>query len=177
MFDPVDGSYSVSFWFRHDGSNQYSVLAGKFHSGARGSQKEGWKIASEGNWLSMQLNYSDLDLFALDWFEPRSVLVHYAPQIRDGRWHHLVMVIDRKEQLLRGWLDNEPFIDQAELPAEGGKITARSPLYLGQHLPRHCQDHANCRSVPNAGLDEVRIYHRALSDAEIELLYLEGVRR
>ena len=84
--------------------------------------------------------------------------------LTDGGWHNVVWVIDRTKSM------GQIYFDGAEKKCSGncianlmslGDITGSGLAYIS----------GNPKSVVNGGLDDVRIYNRALSNTEINELY------
>ena len=99
-----------------------------------------------------------------------------------GVWHHLVMVVDRDNQQLRGYLNGVAIADPVALPQGSGPIMAAmnssgygggSPFRVGGHAQLSCSgegDEQVCTLSPGQAFDDVKVYHRALSEAEIQTL-------
>ncbi len=82
--------------------------------------------------------------------------------LTDNKWHHLAMV--RKAKLLSLYIDGE--LDKSRQVTHA-QITDPSPIFIGSN-------HVNQKIQLYKGLiDEMRIYNRALSQAEIKSLFDE----
>lgn len=189
IFDPGHESFTASVWFKYsaigddlmtilrDGDPQDKrVIVGK---GTRGNETVdpysrpnldagGWEIRAEGTDLVMEVGVRDR--FAKQHrFEIRD-----DEAIVDGRWHHAVIVIDRENQTLRGYLDGVELMDAAALPGNGAPIIAAmtdagysaggSPLLVGDHTRE---------PTGQSAWDSLRVYHEALSASDVRALFRE----
>ncbi|MFC3681001.1 hypothetical protein [Bacterioplanoides pacificum] len=85
-------------------------------------------------------------------------------------------------QQLRGYLNGVAIGAAAALPAGDGPIMAAmnssgygggSPFRVGGHAALQCSgegDARRCQLAPGQAFDNVRVYHKALSEAEIQAL-------
>ncbi|WP_329320383.1 MULTISPECIES: exo-alpha-sialidase [unclassified Streptomyces] len=75
----------------------------------------------------------------------------------DGRWHHLVLRRDRSAGLLTLFVDGTS-VSAADVP---GSVSRNSPfgVHVGQRM--------DSRAYFTGAIDEVQVYDRALSDAEL----------
>jgi hypothetical protein len=81
-----------------------------------------------------------------------------APGISDGRWHHLVGRRTASEVAVYG-----DGVRKNALPAPTGSTSNSVPLYFGSMGAEPSNDF-------DGQIDDVRLYSRALSDAEIQAL-------
>ncbi|MEU2585554.1 sialidase family protein [Streptomyces avermitilis] len=86
---------------------------------------------------------------------PQSAFVRTTGAYNDGQWHHLAL--RRGSGALTLFLDGTP-ISTADVP---GSVSRNSPfgVHIGQRM--------DSRAYFNGSIDEVRVYERALSDAEL----------
>ncbi|MFF0026957.1 exo-alpha-sialidase [Streptomyces avermitilis] len=86
---------------------------------------------------------------------PQSAFVRTTGAYNDGQWHHLAL--RRGSGALTLFLDGTP-ISTADVP---GSVSRNSPfgVHIGQRM--------DSRAYFNGSIDEVRVYGRALSDAEL----------
>ncbi|MFJ9967014.1 exo-alpha-sialidase [Streptomyces avermitilis] len=89
---------------------------------------------------------------------PQSAFVRTTGAYNDGQWHHLAL--RRGSGALTLFLDGTP-ISTADVP---GSVSRNSPfgVHIGQRM--------DSRAYFNGSIDEVRVYGRALSDAELTVL-------
>jgi hypothetical protein len=89
-----------------------------------------------------------------------------------GKWYHVAGVVDRKAGATRLYLNGE-LKNSADWEAgKASRDPGKAPWRVGIASPD-----AKNWSWPAKGLiDEVRIYKKALSDAEVTALYKEGVK-
>ena len=91
-----------------------------------------------------------------------------GPPYNDGNWHHIVAVKEGNE-LLRIYMNGREASDQYENQDAGQPIVA--PTGITAHIGRRSD---NSGYIYNGDLDDVRVYNRALSPSEIEMLYKMG---
>lgn len=87
-----------------------------------------------------------------------------APYI--GKWIHIATAFDPKAQALRTWVNGE-LIAESVLPALDIRPTG---VRMGKGINQGAS--TNTENNLQGGLDEVRLYDRALTEAEIKLEYL-----
>lgn len=156
-------SLSVSLWFRTS-SGGTGLMLGK----------------GEAFRLSIGEPGAGRVAFALDAGDPASaVMVNTVDSFHDGEWHHLAAVCDPVSGRARIYVDGmlqvlEKHAGSSGTSTEGGKaldfsggpaleIVSAEPVALG-HGPGSTGWYAG-------GLDDVRIYGRALSAAEVSALH------
>jgi len=83
--------------------------------------------------------------------------------LRDGNWHHVAVVRDNGNTKAYGYVDGIVAIDVTDI-ADGSFESADTSVYIGQY------DRDNSNSQFKGTIDEVCIYDRALSPAEIAWL-------
>ena len=98
------------------------------------------------------------------------------------------MVIDRENNELRGYLDGAALADVGVLPIGNGPIMAAmnssgygggSPFKVGDHASVTCADGANendtevCTVAEGQAFDNVKLFNKALTEAEIVALFNE----
>lgn len=85
---------------------------------------------------------------------------HVDTFVADGKWHHAVLTYDGQTHEI--WLDGEKVVSR------GTRFdTAQSPLVVGQRIGQEGAQEMN------GAIDCLRIYKRALTPDEIELLFRE----
>lgn len=95
-------------------------------------------------------------------------------RVNDGEWHHVVVRRDQASASLDFFVDNRRHDHVLDPRLEGGglsrDLTARCPTNLGPYrMPGRWADNGF-----KGSLDDLRIYRRLLSDAEIARLATEG---
>lgn len=175
--EPGHKSFTASIWFQYSGITGNKLIMGKSSSSANYMSYGGWEIRTEGDDLVMQINYRNRLL------KSNAVAIRQNDSIIDGNWHHAVIVVDQENGELRGYLDGQAFTTQGTLLAEGGPILAAmnftsygggSPFKVGGHVQAVCDaEGANCAIPAGQAYDNVRVYHRALSETEVETLFQE----
>jgi len=180
--DPGHKSFTASLWFKYSQIEGDKMLIGKSSSGPNNMQYGGWEIRSEGSRLEMQVSYRDRLM------QNNAAIIAQADALVDGQWHHVAMVIDRENNQLRGYLDGTALITQGTLPQGTGPITAAmnssgygggSPFRVGGHTSVVCvaaaveDDPQVCTVTDDQAFDTVKLYHRALTEAEVLSLFTE----
>jgi hypothetical protein len=164
--DKVQGeSYTLSAWFKpadvppgteSDNNARYGILV-----------KEGWHSG---------LSYNNEKQFVMDhWLAPAAGSDDpvwagagtWEESCDAGAWYHVAGVVDRKAGTTKLYLNGE-LKNTAEWEAnKAARDYARAPWRVGIASPA-----AKKWAWPAKGLiDDVRIYKRALSDAEVAALY------
>ena len=163
-------SYSLAAWFRPD-----SVPPGtESDNNARFGilVKEGWHTG---------LSYNNEKQFIMEhWLAPAAGgddpvwagAGTWEDSCDAGKWYHVVGVVDRKAGATKLYLNGE-LKNSAEWEAnKASRDPGKSPWRVGVASPE-----AKKWAWPAKGLiDDVRIYKKALSDAEVTALYKDGVK-
>ena len=184
--DPGHKSFTAAMWFKYTNIGGNKLLIGKSSSGPNNMQYGGWEIRSEandaGNWLKMQVNYRDRLM------RNNQVVISQEAALNDGVWHHVAMVIDRDSNELRGYLDGVALTNKGTLPLGNGPIMAAmnssgygggSPFRVGGHASVACVEGANegdaevCSVTEGQAFDNVKLFNKALTEAEIVALFNE----
>ena len=163
-------SYSLGAWFRpdsvppgteSDNNARYGILI-----------KEGWHTG---------LSYNNEKQFVMEhWLAPAAGGEEpvwagagtWEDSCDAGKWYHVAGVVDRKAGATRLYLNGE-LKNSAEWEAnKPSRDPGKAPWRVGVASPE-----AKKWAWPAKGLiDDVRIYKKALSDAEVTALYKEGVK-
>jgi hypothetical protein len=95
--------------------------------------------------------------------------IYYAPDPEEfyGKWHHLVGIVDRQIQSVKLYYDAQ--VVSAGALSIGAIYPTKS--FLGSYDYITARDGATRFVSPSHRLDEIRLYSRALTDAEILELY------
>lgn len=173
--DPGHKSFTASLWFKYSDIIGDKLLTGKSSSGPKNMAYGGWEIRSHGSDLSMQVSYRDRLMVE------NAVTITQPNAIVDGVWHHVVMVVDRENRILRGYLDGTAFEQEGVLPESDAPIMAAmntsgygggSPFKVGGHAAVSCtkgeaeDDLELCSVATDQAFDNIKIYHRALTEDE-----------
>lgn len=166
VLDPDDESFTVSLWFNADEGEILSGNSSYLISKGNGSSEEaGWSIwFGEGNGRincrGQQLGADDTERFGQS-IDGQGHL--------EGSWHHLVYVIDRENDVVRGYLDGT---NTGWVAGGGGgqidTLTAGSQIITPQVLQMGQRSNAG---APFGGLiDDVAIWREALDARHIQAL-------
>jgi hypothetical protein len=164
-FDPGHLSFTASIWFKYGqidaDAGQQQIIVGKatlpkwedFTMG-------GWEIVARGHELRMNVAYRDR-FAANNW-----VQLKWPDAIKDGQWHHAVLVIDREAGLVKGYLAGKAHPEPGALPATGAPIRAGwshkiwgGPMQVGRHTRG---------PAGSSAWDCLKIYHVALTAGQIQ---------
>ncbi|KIC00621.1 AP endonuclease [Flavobacterium sp. JRM] len=80
--------------------------------------------------------------------------------IKDGKWHHLTLVVDRAAKLVKTYQDGA-FVGQATIINGFGSLTSGLPFAIGQDGTLAYPTNVN------GNIAEVRVWNKALSEAAI----------
>lgn len=152
-FDPMDRSYSLSFWFRPDEINGLVQVARKDYQ--RDGQKYGYHIDISGG--RVHFSMKEFSGLAED-FQASS-----DPVLERGVWYHCALVLDRSAGIDRAvlYLDGAKLFQSDLLPGSF-VFMGRGPLRFGEG------------AEGDLSVDEVRVHTRALSTTEIWDLVGDG---
>lgn len=87
-------------------------------------------------------------------------VVHGATSVVDGTWHHAVFV--KNGTLQKVFVDG---LVDGSLNETSWNTDSTGPMYIGS-------DNGNLYPV-NGAMDEIKLFHRALSDQEVQNMYLQ----
>jgi len=140
---------TLGFWIRLEQAPETEArLAG---TGARHKNEAGWMIAAEGRHISFRVSNGTT----------RAQLGGIQPQLADGDWHHLVLLVNPEADRLRAFFDGEP-LGELEIGALDPPFPSRHELRVG----------AGREGTPGfrGDLDELALWRRALTPEEIRRL-------
>ena len=167
--DPMEGSLSVSLWVKYaEVPTEKGVLickGGTVIPNRFENPRGGWFIGHTEDGRFRFAGNLQRDL----WQNSEKFDRESSPTIEPETWYHLAMVIDRPNQVIRAWIDNEEVINSnwtSHVP-DGLINSTHSPLVIF-----NSEDQQNQGDwFGPATIDEVEIYNKALSPNEIALLY------
>lgn len=163
-------SYSLAAWFK----------PGNVPPGTESDNTARYGIVLKAGWHT-GLSYNNERQFVMEhWLAPAAGGEEpvwagagtWEDSIDPGKWVHLAGVVDRKAGLTRLYVNGE-LRNSAEWEAnKASRDPGKTPWRVGIGSPG-----APKWSWPAKGLiDDVRIYKKALTDAEVAALYKEGAR-
>ncbi len=149
--------YTVSLWFRRDaGTNEQNIFS-LFEPNSMGNWNDGW------HGLAIAVNHNDpgevryLHRFPFSGGSGDSHNIYSTPYIYDiGQWHHVAAVRDSNTS-------RQLYVDGIEVGSSTEDIGAFDTplrLFIGALRPTFLRDF-------NGAIDDVRIYNRPLTQAEI----------
>jgi alpha-tubulin suppressor-like RCC1 family protein len=150
------GSFSIEAWVAVDpsvGDREYVSIATKLNASGQGFT---FFLNTSGE-IGLQLANSSSDW--VNHFSP-------APTVKDGRFHHVVARIDRSAGV-SFYVDGVQTQLAPQLFNRATDVTSNGDLFFGR-----LENGVSC--ALKGVLDEVSIYNRALSAAEIGQLYTAG---
>ena len=155
-FDPLNGAWALSVWVKPDATpaSDQVLFSKSDRSGAAG--------------LFLAMNGSSFYMTGATFGGTPGFSVSAAVTPQAGTWYHVVAAIDRSNNQARLWINGVEYTGTSNtrtVPA-GDFIFGEAPPALGG-----CPG----RGYYLAGaLDEVRLFSRALSPAEVAALYVGG---
>jgi len=154
-----EGSYTVVAWFKPAG----------LPPGTEAENNANYAIVLKSGWHE-GLKYTNEGKLGLDhWLKDDAWcgIGTWEKAFDPKQWHHVAGVVDRKAGQTRiyvnGALENTGDLDGAEPAREYGQTTWK----IGIGSPGA----AEWRWAAKGAIDDVRLYNKALSDAEVEKLY------
>jgi len=159
-------NFTVSAWFKMNASQTghcFDTIASKIGSGGIGSGK-GWTVYVADNNIACGSNagkvYGQIAQDGSNYIQESS-----APAVKIGTWHHVVMVVQGGGAgTLKVYVDNGP--------PNSGSLTGTVSSFNTTDNVRIGNDYDS--ALFNGSIDDVRIYNRVLSPAEITQLYKLG---
>jgi hypothetical protein len=147
-----DKPFSYGLWFRAGSVTQSGSIL------ARMDEKNGyrgWDIMQSANKLSVHI--------ISQWPGDALKVTTAKPALRAGVWQHLFVTYDGKGKAggLRLYVDGVDSPVKAEVAALKGSILTNTPTKIGQR---------SASSLPEGGVQDVRIYDRQLTAAEVQTL-------
>ncbi len=162
VLDPGTDSYTVSLWFRATALDGVQFLIAKGNAASSG---EGWSMWLDGSTIHVrgqQLGATNDDRFGQN----------KAGAVTAQRWHHVVMVLDREADTVRGYLDasNDGWVaggggSQVDTLLPDSDITAAAQPLLAA---RRATDGAPLNGL----IDDIAIWNAALTPHQIAALTL-----
>ncbi len=165
--DIADSDFTLELWIKTDTRDKWMSL---IDNGRYGAGYGCFDIAIRDSNL-LQSSYMWRTAEGDHQYKGRTELIRVR-SVNDSRWHHIAVVVDRDQG---GGLPRL-FIDSVENTggSTGNRGDAASivlsnsdPLFIGADSP-------NSSGYFEGIIDEVRIYKRALTDAEVEAHYQEA---
>ena len=162
--NPGTGSYTVSLWYNvsSDAENNVQILA---HKGNQGSSNSGWNLHLIGDTLNVRATANDGNIY-----------VASTPTTAD-EWHHVAMVIDNENGLLKAYLDGQSseatesiwtpgVVGMSFVAGAGTEFTTADSIEVGARVSGTYSDYGF-----DGMLDDFAVWNRALSEAEILAFY------
>ncbi|MGW5564389.1 exo-alpha-sialidase [Streptomyces tendae] len=144
-----EGDFTAALWFRYSASGGEQPLL--WMGGVGTTQPQVWLRAEPGNGRVQGLITTRDGAAA-----PRSAWVRADGAHNDGRWHRLAL--RRGGGRITLFLDGAAAADTADVP---GSVSRNSPFGV------HVGERVDGRARFTGAVDDVRVWNRALTDAEI----------
>ncbi|CAN2047817.1 putative Secreted protein containing LamG-like jellyroll fold domain protein [Candidatus Magnetomoraceae bacterium gMMP-1] len=153
------GSFSISFWMKASTPYYWTVIMGKANDWGDDNDYYGWVLGNAGGFNGTTLE------FAINSGETgdKNDKVVQAANVFNGVWHHVVAVRDGQTMKL--------YVDGGDPKATQSNVTQTvsgdepKPLLIGMLADNYYYDGL---------IDEVAIWDRALTKAEVAALYNSG---
>lgn len=166
--DPMDGSLSVSLWVKYEQApTEEGILickGGTVIKSRFDNPRGGWFIGHTATGGFRFAGNLQRDL----WQNPEKFDRESTAPIVADTWYHLVMVIDRPNQLIRAWVNNEEVLNSnwTSFVADGLINSSHSPLVIYSSEDQQNQGDW----FGPVTIDEVQIYNNALRTEDVALL-------
>lgn len=170
LLQPGTGNFSVAFWLNaqnHGAANGWNGLIDMrpWTTGVDNGWSIGFGTRSDfPDYHKITTHYADGDT---GWDMAYDGTQCSSSEVALNTWEHWVVVFDKTNSLLK-FYKNE-VLETSTLPTGGfptGSVTPTVPLRIGKD---------NRNSYIASTLDDLRIYNKALTQAEISLIYNSGV--
>ena len=161
----ADESFSIEFWMSRSGSlTANEVIVGR--QGPTHPEPHLWVGAAYGDWVG----YEDVAAFCLYEDSDTGECVTGETVVTGGGWHHIVAVHDADARELRIYVDGteDGSIGEPGYPDYSAGFATTTALNIGWL-------NYGGGYYYNGTVDEVAIYDKALSEAEIQQHYDRGV--
>lgn len=122
----------------------------------------GWEVALVDGRLMAQL--ADAPLTALDF----SSFVAPGADLRDGNYHHVAVIVQRGSSTGGKMMVDGQVVQMFDPTVQPGDLSTSEPLRIGSHADAALNSHFT------GAIDEVAVYNRALSEAEVFAIYSAG---
>ncbi len=177
ILDPMDRDLSVSIWFKlyelPTDNEQFAI----FDSGTRGNLTRvgiGIKVDSVGIHFLAQPEAKDYE---------GAVLNHLAPLVTN-QWYHAVMVVDRTSNTLKAYVNGVEvtYSETNNIDFDPSHIIKGYPGFVHESNPNKNRASTTLghqcgakfsenKSVLKGAIDELKIYTKILTAAEVNILY------
>ncbi len=177
--DPFNGSHSVSLWVNIDPLALHFDLPVYLLANSSSVIQQlvsGYTIHTDTGGSSIQFELREQLMPDHDTELPPLRTLSYSPPggIKGGAWYHLVLVVDRKTDRLRAYVNGEELqAAAADVALTTGSFIKGKPnggryisagLGINTYKPK--------KYGPFVGeMDEFRVYSRALTPQEVQMLY------
>ena len=167
--DPMDGSLSVSLWVKYPQASVAdgvlickggAVIPNKFDK-----PRGGWTIGHLGEGGFSFIGNLQRNLYQ----DPETFDRTSSGAILADTWYHLVMVIDRPSRIVRAWVNDQQITNSVNgsFVADGMISASHHPMVVFDTQSQ--QDQGNWDGP--AIIDDVRIYNKPLTGADVAGLY------
>lgn len=146
---------SISCWLQFSGTQpDFAGIVCKARPEFSGGFK-GWQLTiRDGSRLGVQ--YGDASAFT------NETLTNVT--VNDGKWHHVVVVVNRSDRNLKMYVDNR-LVREANSSIYSMNVNNDDPLRIG--IER------NSSRAFKGNIDDVRVFNRALGSKDVALLFSE----
>jgi prepilin-type processing-associated H-X9-DG protein/prepilin-type N-terminal cleavage/methylation domain-containing protein len=154
MSPPVTSAkpiWTVCYWWKYDNTGTSNIFMG--FGSFWGSRYH----AVGGSTMWLQSGFSE------------DIIMTQSPS--SGQWNHIAGTLSITDRQLRAWINGVPKVE----PMDGGHfaMTLQSTVFNGIDSPANTSFGANYGATGH--FDDIRIYERALTDAEVLTIYQDGL--
>ncbi|MBF0459032.1 MAG: hypothetical protein HQK99_14175 [Nitrospirae bacterium] len=155
--NPGSGSFTYAFWIKTR-YPQLGYIVGRY------DQYSSSNVCVNTTW-GIQFNNAKT-LFAYN-RDPNSSgscsqQIININALDDGNYHFIAVVRDKAAGLIRYYIDGSHVVDQTDYSKS---IVVNTPLKIGTH--------GTWNTYYKGAIDDIRIYNRAITEAEVQELYIE----
>ena len=155
-------TFTVSVWFRWTSDHPTDLYRTILAKGEGGTLYRTNYMLVVYNTQSKEARAGTLGVVAGHGDGVKESFLGTPSRVADGRWHHALFVGDSSNNEIRLYLDGK----------QASVLTKTPPIYTKESLMATAGVGMQAKYGPwKGGLDELRIYNRALSEAEVKALY------
>ncbi|WP_194842659.1 LamG-like jellyroll fold domain-containing protein [Endozoicomonas sp. OPT23] len=165
--------FTVSLWFKHDGSDKTKELASRGRDRRLGWNADGWYIYITGNDILLGLNDKNM-LTRSENLTLNSTVLEPDQKLtlNDGNWHHIAMTIDWQNKMFTGYVDGESYLS-APIPENFSTVSTSgtSRTYRRGNFAQAGLEPIDYGTNENEGVDQIIVSHKAMTAEQIRKLF------
>jgi hypothetical protein len=153
-------NFSVEAWIKAQSPLDYSsrTIVTKAVT-PDSSRSVGWALSLQSGTLVFQLSQGPLNQYNISQWSA------YTINIQDGNFHHVAVTLNRNSYTGGKFYVDGVLVQTFDPTSESGDLSTDGPLYIGG------PDNPSLNTFFKGVIDELSIYNRELSDADISAIY------